>query len=127
MVRHWRSTGLIDCNEHWVQTSDDRIDELVCLDAYTSGEFSTEGCGEDVLCHFPAFRRCHDVEVDVLKGTTVGKVMHWLITCELCDSAIFSVESLCVQLPHAQVLLSGIVLIGRLFDGGWQFEEIVYF
>ena len=72
MVRHWCSSCDIDCNEHWVQTCDDWIDELVWLDAHTTGNFSTEGCCEDVLFHFPAFLRCHDVEVDVLKGSTVS-------------------------------------------------------
>ena len=127
MVRHRCGSCDIDGNEHWVQTSDDWIDELVWLDAYTVGNFCTEcGC-EDVLLHFPPFRCCHDVEVDVLKGPTVGKVVHWLIACELCNSAVLSEESLCVRLPHAQKFLSGIILIGCLFDGGWQLEEIVYF
>ncbi|CAI8326303.1 MAG: Uncharacterised protein [Euryarchaeota archaeon UBA443] len=127
MVRHRCSSRDIDGYEHWVQTSDDRIDELVWFDAYTISNFSSESGREDVLFHFPAFWRCHDVEVDVLKGPTVSKIVHWLITCELCNSAILSEESLCVHLPHAQEFLSGIILIGCLFDGGWQLEEIVYF
>jgi hypothetical protein len=53
--------------------------------------------------------------------------VHWLIACELCNLAILSEEALCVHLPHAQEFLSGIILIGRLFDGRWQLEEIVNF
>ena len=127
VVRHRSSSSDIDGYEHWVQTCDDRIDELVWLDADTTSNFCTEAGCEDVLCHFPAFRGCHDVEVDVLVGSTVGKVVHRLITCELCNIAVLSEEALCVHLPHAQEFLSGIVLIGCLFDGRWQLEEIVYF
>ena len=126
VVRHWFSSSDIDGDEHRIQTGDDWVNVLIHLDAHTMSNFCSE-CGfEDVFFDFPPFRRCHDVEVDLLKSPAVSEIMHWLVACELSNPAVVGEVCLRIGLPHSEEFLGRIILVVCLFDGCWQFEEIVY-
>ena len=102
---HRRGTCRIDGYEHRIQSSNDRVDKLICSDSKSMSDFCSEGTNEEVLVDFPTCRSCLDVEVNFLKGATVVEIVHRFVARELSYTTILGEESLRVCIPHSQEFL----------------------
>ena len=98
--RFWSRTGLIEGHEHGVDTGDDRINKLVCLNRDAVCDFRGKVGHEGVLRDSPALWVGLNVQVNVFPSSVTRHVVERLARHHLGNGAILVEEGLGLGVSH---------------------------
>ena len=109
--RLWSASGDVKGDEHWVDPGNHRVNELVCLDRDTVGDFRSKVRHEGVFRDSPALWVGLNVQVNVFPSSIARHVVDRFTGHHLCDGAVLIEEGLGLGVPHPLEFKGRVVFI----------------